>query len=468
MFQLFWCKVLAWSILKLLREDPETLKEHVKKRFMDPSIVDKARSVDLEWRKLLTTIQEMRHRHNVISREIPKLKGEEKEKKIVEARNLLKELEALEKKLREVEEKREKLLLSLPNIVHESVPIGPDDSYNVPIRFWGKPRVWIGHIESFKEQTERYGFRVDYEVIDWRPIGHADILENVLRLGDTFKAGQVAGSRFYYLFNDIVFLDMALLAYAIDYLTSRGYTLVLPPYMLRYNIMTGVIDLDTFKDAIYKIEGEDLYLIATAEHSLAALHVSEDLPEEILPLKYAGISPCFRREAGAGSRDLKGVFRVHQFHKVEQYVFAKPEESWDIMEELIRNAEYLFQGLELPYRVVNIASGDLGAPAAKKYDLEVWMPAQGRYREMVSCSNTTDWQAYRLKIRLVRRKGMVKEYIHTLNSTAIASTRTITAILENCQEEDGTIVIPRVLRKYLEVFEKAPKEAIHPAKKEKN
>ena len=468
MFQLFWCKVLAWSILKLLREDPETLKEHVKKRFMDPSIVDKARSVDLEWRKLLTTIQEMRHRHNVISREIPKLKGEEKEKKIVEARNLLKELEALEKKLREVEEKREKLLLSLPNIVHESVPIGPDDSYNVPIRFWGKPRVWIGHIESFKEQTERYGFRVDYEVIDWKPIGHADILENVLRLGDTFKAGQVAGSRFYYLFNDIVFLDMALLAYAIDYLTSRGYTLVLPPYMLRYNIMTGVIDLDTFKDAIYKIEGEDLYLIATAEHSLAALHVSEDLPEEILPLKYAGISPCFRREAGAGSRDLKGVFRVHQFHKVEQYVFAKPEESWDIMEELIRNAEYLFQGLELPYRVVNIASGDLGAPAAKKYDLEVWMPAQGRYREMVSCSNTTDWQAYRLKIRLVRRKGMVKEYIHTLNSTAIASTRTITAILENCQEEDGTIVIPRVLRKYLEVFEKAPKEAIHPAKKEKN
>jgi len=459
---------LAWSILKLLREDPETLKEHVKKRFMDPSIVDEARSADLEWRKLLTTIQEMRHRHNVISREIPKLKSEEKEKKIVEARNLLKELEALEKKLREVEEKREKLLLSLPNIVHESVPIGPDDSYNVPIRFWGKPRVWIGHIESFKEQTERYGFRVDYEVIDWKPIGHADILENVLRLGDTFKAGQVAGSRFYYLFNDIVFLDMALLAYAIDYLTSRGYTLVLPPYMLRYNIMTGVIDLDTFKDAIYKIEGEDLYLIATAEHSLAALHASEDLPEEILPLKYAGISPCFRREAGAGSRDLKGVFRVHQFHKVEQYVFAKPEESWDIMEELIRNAEYLFQGLELPYRVVNIASGDLGAPAAKKYDLEVWMPAQGRYREMVSCSNTTDWQAYRLKIRLVRRKGMVKEYIHTLNSTAIASTRTITAILENCQEEDGTIVIPRVLRKYLEVFEKAPKEAIHPAKKEKN
>ncbi|MEM2014272.1 MAG: serine--tRNA ligase, partial [Desulfurococcaceae archaeon] len=228
----------------------------------------------------------------------------------------------------------------------------------------------------------------------------------------------------------------------------------------------GVIDLNTFKDAIYKIEGEDLYLIATAEHSLAALHAFEDIPEEELPIKYVGVSPCFRKEAGAGSRDLKGIFRVHQFHKVEQYVFAKPEESWDLMEELIRNAEELFQGLELPYRVVNIASGDLGAPAAKKYDLEVWMPAQGLYREMVSCSNTTDWQSYRLKIRLVRRKGMIKEYVHTLNSTAIASTRTITAILENFQNEDGTITIPRVLRKYLEVFSRAPKDYIHPYKKE--
>ncbi len=454
--------------MKLLREKPDELKEHVKKRYMDPSIVDEAYNADLEWRKLLTEIQELRHKHNVISREIPRLKGDERKKKVEEAKQLLSMLESMEKKLKEVEERREKLLLSLPNIVHESVPIGPDESYNVPIRFWGKPRVWTGFIESFKEQTEKYGFKVEYEVINWKPVGHADMLERVLGLGDTFKAGQVAGSRFYYLFNDIVFLDMALLAYAIDYLTSKGYVLVLPPYMLRYNVLMGVVDLDTFKDAIYKVEGEDLYLIATAEHSLAALHAWEDIPEEELPLKYVGISPCFRREAGAGSRDLKGIFRVHQFHKVEQYVYAKPEESWELMEELISNAEYLFQGLGLPYRIVNIASGDLGAPAAKKYDLEVWMPAQGVYREMVSCSNTTDWQSYRLKIRLIRRKGMVKEYVHTLNSTAIASTRTITAILENYQEPDGTIVIPRVLRNYLEVFDKAPVDAIHPIKKEKS
>ncbi|MEM0198836.1 MAG: serine--tRNA ligase [Desulfurococcaceae archaeon] len=457
---------MSWSILSLLRTNPDTLKEHVKKRFMDSSIVDKAYELDVKWRKLLTIVQELRHRHNEISRQIAKLTGEMRQQAIEEAKRTLEELAKLEAELKKIEDEREEALLALPNIVHESVPIGPDDSFNVPIRFWGKPKVWIGYLEQFKQQTEKYGFKVEYELIERKPVGHADMLENVLGLGNTIKAGEVAGSRFYYLFDDIVFLDMALLMYAIDHLTSKGYRLVLPPYMLRHKVMMGVIDLNTFKDAIYKIEGEDLYLIATAEHSLAALHAFEDIPEEELPIKYVGVSPCFRKEAGAGSRDLKGIFRVHQFHKVEQYVFAKPEESWDLMEELIRNAEELFQGLELPYRVVNIASGDLGAPAAKKYDLEVWMPAQGLYREMVSCSNTTDWQSYRLKIRLVRRKGMIKEYVHTLNSTAIASTRTITAILENFQNEDGTITIPRVLRKYLEVFSRAPKDYIHPYKKE--
>ncbi|MEM0030917.1 MAG: serine--tRNA ligase [Desulfurococcaceae archaeon] len=459
---------MSWSILTMLRENPELLREHVKKRFMDPGIVDKAYKLDQEWRKLLTMVQEIRHKHNVISREISKTPEPEKQKKIEEAKKLLEELGKLEAELKRIEEEREQTLLNLPNIVHESVPVGPDDTYNVPIRFWGKPRVWVGYVEQFKQQVEKYGFNIEYEVINWKPVGHADVLENVLGLGNTLKASEVAGSRFYYLFDDIVFLDMALLMYAIDSLTSKGYRLVLPPYMLRHKVMMGVIDLKAFEDAIYKIEGEDLYLIATAEHSLAALHAFEDIPEEELPLKYVGISPCFRKEAGAGSRDLKGIFRVHQFHKVEQYVYAKPEDSWIIMEELINNAEELFRGLELPYRVVNIASGDLGAPAAKKYDLEVWMPAQGLYREMVSCSNTTDWQSYRLRIRLVRRKGMIKEYVHTLNSTAIASTRTITAILENFQNEDGTVSIPRRLRKYLEVFDKAPKDYIHPVKKERS
>ena len=458
---------MTWSLLRYLRENPEILRESLRKRGMDPSLVDKLRRLDEEWRRLKRSVDEIRHRHNIITRSIAKTKDPEERKRLIEeARKLLKEREQLEERLKRVEAEREKLLLSLPNIVHESVPLGDSDEYNVPIRFWGRPKVYRGFLEAFREQTEKWGFEVDYEVIDWKPIGHADMLEHVLRLGDTVKAAEVAGSRFYYLFDDLVWLDFALLMYAIDYLTSKGYKLVLPPYMIRHKILMGVIDMDTFQDAIYKIEGEDLYLIATAEHPLAGLYYNEEIMEDELPLKLVGISPCFRKEAGAGNRDLKGIFRVHQFHKVEQYIYAKPEESWDLLEELIRNAEELFQGLGLPYRVVNVASGELGAPAAKKYDLEVWMPAQGRYREMVSASNTTDWQSYRLNIRLVRRKGMVREYVHTLNSTAIASTRAITAILENFQEPDGTVVIPKVLRKYLEPFTKAPKDAIHPVKKE--
>ncbi|MCE4620888.1 MAG: serine--tRNA ligase [Desulfurococcales archaeon] len=457
----------TWTILELLRNNPEKLKEHLRKRLMDESLVDRAREIDLEWRRLQTVINELRHKHNVVSRSIGKAKTrEEREKLISEARKLLGELEALEKRLKEVTEERRRILWSLPNIVADDVPVGGEED-SVPIEFWGRPRVWRGYLDSFRQQTERYGFKVEYELIDWKPTGHADMLEHRLGLGNTLKASEVAGSRFYYLFNDIVWLDLALLMFAIDELTSKGYTLVLPPYMLRYKYISGVIDVETFKDAIYKIEDEDLYLIATAEHPLAALYAGEELYDDELPKKLVGISPCFRKEAGAGNRDLKGIFRVHQFHKVEQFIFSTPEESWNLLEELINNAKELFQKLGLPYRVVKIASGDLGACAAKKYDLEVWMPAQGKYREMVSASNCTDWQAYRLGIRLVRRKGMQRGYVHTLNSTAIASTRTITAILENFQEPDGTVVIPKVLRKYLEPFKAAPKEVIEPVRKER-
>ena len=459
---------MSWSILRLLRENPDELRESLRKRGMDPSIVDKAVALDEEWRRLKKSVDEIRHEHNVLSRQIARVRDPDKKKKLIEkVRELLRRRQELESKLKEAEEERRRVLLSLPNIVHPSVPVGPSDDYNVPVRFWGRPRVYRDYLDSFLNQTRRYGFDVEYELIDWKPVGHADMLEHVLRLGDTLKAAEVAGSRFYYLFDDLVWLDFALLLYAIDRLTAKGFRLVLPPYMIRRRILMGVIDMETFEDAIYKIEGEDLYLIATAEHPLAGLYSNEEIMEDELPIKLVGVSPCFRKEAGAGNRDLKGIFRVHQFHKVEQYVYAKPEESWNILEELIRNAEELFQGLGIPYRVVNVASGELGSPAAKKYDLEAWMPAQGRYREMVSASNTTDWQSYRLNIRLVRRKGMKREYVHTLNSTAIASTRTITAILENFQEPDGVVVVPKVLRRYLEPFERAPKEAIYPVRREK-
>ena len=456
---------MAWSILDLVRRAPEEYKRHLIRRQMNPSLVDAFYELDLKWRRMQTQLNELRHRHNVISRSIGKARDPDERRRLIEeARRLLQELRRLEEEFRRIEEERRSLLMQLPNVVEDDVPEGGEED-SVPIEFWGRPKVWEDYLEAFREQTEKYGFKVDYELIKWKPIGHADMLEYVLKLGNTVKAGEVAGSRFYYTFEDIVWLDFALLLYAIDYLTQRGYVLVTPPYMLRHRIISAVIDLDTFKDAIYKIEGEDLYLISTAEHPLAALYAGEEIYDDDLPIKLVGISPCFRKEAGAGNRDLKGIFRVHQFHKVEQFVYSLPEDSRKLHEEIIGNARELFKGLGIPFRIVNIASGDLGACAVKKYDLEAWMPGQGRYREMVSASNCTDWQAYRLGIRLVRRKGMERGYVHTLNSTAIASTRTITAILENYQREDGVVEIPKALKKYLEPFEAAPKDYIYPREK---
>ncbi|MDT7875130.1 MAG: serine--tRNA ligase [Sulfolobaceae archaeon] len=456
---------MSWSILELLRTNPEKLKESLKRRYINTSIVDRAVELDKKWRQILQEVEKLRHEHNVISSKIPKAGQVERQELIQKAKELLNTLQEKERELQEIENQRDEVLFELPNLVDESVPLGPDENYSQPIRFWGKFKVYEKDLEEFLTQTK--GHKVDYEIIKWKPVGHADMLESVLKLGDTKKAAEVAGSRFYYLFDDIVWLDIALLNYAIDLMTSKGYTLVLPPYMLRGEVIKSVIDLDTFKDAIYKIENEDLYLIATAEHPIAALYYKEDIPKEKLPLKYVGVSPAFRKEAGAANKDLKGIFRVHQFHKVEQFIFSAPEDSWKLHEELIRNAEEIFQGLGLPYRVINIASGDLGACAAKKYDLEVWMPAQAKFREMVSCSNCLDWQAYRMKIRWVDKNNK-KGYVHTLNSTAVASTRTITAILENYQREDGVVEIPKVLRKYLEVFSKAPKDYIYPADKKQS
>ncbi|BCS91645.1 Serine--tRNA ligase [Metallosphaera sp. J1] len=454
---------MSWSLLELIRNNPDALIDSLRKRNVNPQLAEKAVELDKKWRAILQEVERLRHEHNVVSSQIPRLSPDERKKKIEEARGLLATIEAKEKELKSIEEERDNILRTLPNVVHESVPVGPDDSYNLPIKVWGKFRVYEKDVNEFLSQVK--GLNPEYEVIKFKPVGHADELESVLKLGNTVKAGEVAGSRFYYLFEDVAWLEQALIAYALDVITSKGYSLVIPPYMLRGEVIQSVIDLDTFKDAIYKIEGEDLYLIATAEHPIAALYFKEEIEAEKLPLKYVGLSPAFRKEAGAANKDLKGIFRVHQFNKVEQFVFSLPEESWKFHEELLGNAEQIFQGLELPYRVVNIASGDLGACAAKKYDLEVWMPAQAKFREMVSCSNCTDWQAFRMKIRFVDRKKNRKGFVHTLNSTAVATTRAITAILENNQMEDGSVLIPRVLRPYLERFQKAPKDYITPRKK---
>ncbi len=456
---------MPWSVLQTLRTNPDLMRENLKKRFMDPGLVDEFLRVDAEWRRLQTELNKLRHEHNVISSRIAKAKPEERSELIAKAKELLKEIGEYEARLKEAETRRKQILDQMPSLLHESVPIGPDDSYNAVVRVWGKALVQRKHLKDFLAETEGKGVKMEYEVTDREIVGHADMLENVLKLGDTLKAGEVAGSRFYYLFDDLVWLDMALLSYAIDYLTSKGFRLVLPPYFLKGKYMRAVEEFEAFKDALYKIDGEDLYLIATAEHPLAALHAGEVIPEEDLPLLYVGVSPCFRKEAGAANRDIKGIFRVHQFHKVEQFAYTLPEQSWEVFDLLIGNAEELYKGLGIPFRVVNIASGELNLRAAMKYDLEAWYPAQGKFRELVSCSNVLDWQAYKLNVKYLRRKGMVRDFVHMLNSTAIASTRTITAILENYQREDGVVEIPKVLRKYLEPFSKAPKDYIYPRKK---
>ncbi len=287
---------------------------------------------------------------------------------------------------------------------------------------------------------------------DFKPKDHIDLGLD-LGLIDVEKAGEVAGARFYYIKGDLVLLNYALMMYGLDFLREKGFVLVEPPYMLRRDVLAGAVYLSDFEDVIYKIEGEDLYLIATSEHPLAGLHMDEILEGRKLPLRYSGISPCFRKEAGTHGRDTKGIFRVHQFNKVEQFIYSRPEDSWKEHELLIHNAEEIFQGLRIPYRIVNVCIGDLGAIAAKKYDLETWLPGQGRYREMVSCSNCTEYQARKLRIRFRDKPHEKTRFIHTLNSTAIATERTLISIMENYQQRDGTIRVPEILKPYMKGIE---------------
>jgi len=452
---------LSWSVLEALRKDPEILRENLRRRFLPLDMLERAIELDRKWREAVTELNSLRERRNEINRSIPRADPGEREELIRKAKEIGEEIERLEDVLEKLSQERDSILMSMPALIDDSVPIGPNEDYNKPIRFWGKPKVPRSKLDSFMEQTR--GFNVEYELIDWEPLGHADELEVMLKQVDTVKAGQLAGSRFFYLFKDIVWLEQALILFALDKISRKGFIPVIPPYMMRRDYYLGVVDLNTFEDSIYKVEGEDLYLIATSEHPLVAMHAGDTFTEDELPRLYVGLSPCFRKEAGTHGKDTKGIFRVHQFTKVEQIVFSKPEESKYWHERLIENAEEIYRELEIPYRIVNIASGDLGASAAKKYDLEGWFPAQGKYRELVSCSNCVDWQSYRLRIKL-DRKGR-REFVHTLNSTALATTRTISAIVENHQREDGSVRIPKALRKYLEIFEQAPKEEIVPIEK---
>ncbi|AHF80550.1 serine--tRNA ligase [Thermococcus paralvinellae] len=434
--------------IKLIRENPDIVRRDLIKRGELEKLkwIDEILELDKRWRENLRKINQLRRERNRIAVEIGKRKkaGEPVDDLLAKSKEIVKQIEDIERENEEIKKKIDFYLWRLPNITHESVPIGKDDTENVPIKFWGKARVWKGHLESFLEQSQG---KMEYEVLEWKPKLHVDLLE-ILRGADFERAAKVSGSRFYYLLNEIVILDLALIRFALDKLIEKGFTPVIPPYMVRRYVEEGVTTFDDFENVIYKVEGEDLYLIPTAEHPLAGMHANEIIDGKDLPLLYVGISPCFRKEAGTAGKDTKGIFRVHQFHKVEQFVYSRPEESWEWHEKLLQNAEELFQELGIPYRVVNICTGDLGYVAAKKYDIEAWMPGQGKFREVVSCSNCTDWQARRLNIRFRDKTHEKPKFVHTLNSTAIATSRTIVAILENFQEEDGTVKIPKALWKY--------------------
>lgn len=415
--------------MKFVRENPDIVKENLNRRGDPGKIVsvDELLDNDRRWRSLRTEADGMRSKRNKLTEQIAQArrKGQDTSQLVREAEKIPEQIKLIEKESSELEGKIADTLMGLPNLVHESVPLGKDSKDNAEVRRWGKPPEFT-----------------------FKPKDHIELAEH-LGLVDLERAAKVAGARFYYLRGDLVKLNHALIRLALDFIEEKSYRLTQPPYLMKREAVGGAVALSDFEDVIYKVQDEDLYLLATAEHALLAQHMDEILEGKTLPLRYGGVSPCFRKEAGAHGRDTKGIFRVHQFEKVEQFIFCKPEQSWDELEKLITNAEAFFQMLKIPYRVVSLCTADLGKVSAKTYDLEAWLPGQGEYRELVSCSNCTSYQAVRSKIRYRDKPDEPTRWVHTLNSTLVATERTLVAILENYQTEDGSVTIPEALRPYM-------------------
>ncbi|TFG89546.1 MAG: serine--tRNA ligase, partial [Candidatus Atribacteria bacterium] len=390
--------------IRFVRSSPDIVRADLKKRNDTEKLawIDDLLKKDARSRELKIETDVLRQRRNTIAREInaARKSGLDTAALMAEAASLPLKIKDHDEEQLEIADTIRAYLMRLPNILHESVPVGKDDTENVEVRRVGTIRTFNFELKNHGQLAAEQGW-ADFE-----------------------RATIISGAGFYFLKGSLVLLDMALQRFAIDLLVQKGYTPVIPPYMINRSSYEGVTDLGDFEKVMYKIEGDDAYLIATSEHPLAAMYRDEIFEEKDLPLRLAGISPCFRREIGAHGLDTKGLFRVHQFTKVEQFVFCRPEESWQIHEELLTNAEDVFQKLEIPYRVVNICTGDIGTVAAKKYDIEAWMPRENTYKEVVSCSNCTSYQAVRLNIKVRdRSKFESKRHIHTLNSTSIATSR---------------------------------------------
>jgi len=430
---------------KILRESPDLVRNMLKIRDVKFDFEGLLKN-DQEMRKLMQVIDDLRKQRNELAHCVSKMKKNEEfvetEKKILkdfkiiqqnlpELRNAMSKvsenLKPLEKQLPEILSKLSKLKLTIPNLIDEEV------LKNDPI----KNKLILNKGSKTKPREFDFGVK-----------DHVDLAES-LGLVDLERAAKVSGARFYYLRNDLVKLNHALINYALDFLEEEKYSLIQPPYLINRHSMAGATIAEDFEDVIYKIEEEDLYLIGTSEHAIAAMHSDEIIEGEKLPLRYAGVSPCFRKEAGAHGKDQKGIFRVHQFEKVEQFVFAKPNESKKEHERMLDIARKFYDKLEIPYQVFLLSSQDMGKVSAKTYDIEAWMAGQNAYREIVSCSNCWDYQARRLKIRFRDKTDEPTTYLHTLNSTLVATTRVMVSIMENFQTKDGHINVPKALQRYI-------------------
>ena len=432
--------------IKFIRENPDIVKENIKKKFQDEKLplVDQVIALDAENRAAISEAQELRTARNTLSKQIGKLMGMAKKdpSKLEEAEKVKAQVKADADRLAELEKKEDelaaeihKIMLVIPNIIDPSVPLGPDDSYNVEVQRFGEPKV------------------PDYPV----PY-HTDIMESFDGI-DLDSAGRVSGSGFYYLLGDIARLHEAVLAYARDFMIDKGFTYVIPPFMIHGNVVEGVMSQTDMDAMMYKIEGEDLYLIGTSEHSMIGRFIDQILPAEQLPLTLTSYSPSFRKEKGSHGIEERGVYRIHQFEKQEMIVVCKPEESKDWYEKLWKLSVELFRSMDIPVRQLECCSGDLADLKVKSCDIEAWSPRQQKYFEVCSCSNLGDAQARRLKIRYKDENGKM-QLAHTLNNTCVAPPRMLIAFLENNLQEDGSVLIPEVLRPYM-----GGKEKLVPKKK---
>lgn len=414
--------------LKLLRKQPEIFYESLKKRNQTTEIIDQIIALDKEWRSYLNQVNNLKSKRNELSKNVARLKAEGKSEQadelITQSKVIGDEIANLEAKQNELEAQMLSLALYVPNTPHESVPIGKDETENVEIRRWGEPRKF-----------------------DFEPKPHWD-LGTDLGMLDFDKGSKLSGSRFTVMFGQIAKLERSIAQFMLDVHTSNGYTEVNVPHLVKRETITATGQLPKFSEELYTCERDDLFLIPTAEVSLAALHIGDVLDEDMLPLKYTAFTPCYRREAGSYGKDVRGLIRQHQFEKVELVWYAKPDNSFETLEQLTHDAEKILQLLGLPYRVITLCTGDIGFAAAKTYDIEVWLPSYNGYKEISSCSNDTDFQARRGNIRYRTKDGKMN-YVHTLNGSGLAIGRTLVAIMENYQNPDGSITVPEVLRPYM-------------------